>query len=177
MSSALTLARPYARAAFDLAQKAGALAAWSDKLGFAAQMSQAPEVATLVANPRLVSAQRLTLLLPQGEAADSGFASFLNLLADNGRLGVLPQIAALYEQHRADAERTLTVTVRSAAAIDAAQQQRMKAALDKRFQRDVQLSIQIEPELLGGAIIDAGDVVIDGSLRSKLDRLKHGLVA
>lgn len=177
MSSALTLARPYARAAFDLAQKAGALAAWSDKLGFAAQLSQAPAVAALVANPRLSAGQRLALLLPQGEAAESGFANFLSLLADNGRLAVLPQIAELYEQHRADAERTLAVTVRSAAAIDADQLQRMKAALDKRFQRDVQLSIQIEPELLGGAIIDAGDVVIDGSLRHKLDRLKHGLVA
>lgn len=177
MSSALTLARPYARAAFDLAQKAGALAAWSDKLGFAAQLSQAPAVAALVGNPRLSAGERLTLLLPPGEAAESGFANFLSLLADNGRLAVLPQIAELYEQHRADAERTLAVTVRSASAIDADQLQRMKAALDKRFQRDVQLSIHIEPELLGGAIIDAGDVVIDGSLRHKLDRLKHGLVA
>lgn len=177
MSSALTLARPYARAAFELARNGGALAAWSEKLAFSAQLAANPELAELLGNPRLGAAQQLALLLPAGEASDSAYASFLSLLADNSRLVVLPQIVELYEHHRADAEKTLTVNVRSAAAIEAEQQQRLKAALSKRFERDVHLSIHIEPELLGGAIIDAGDVVIDGSLRGKLDRLKTGLVA
>lgn len=175
MSSNLTLARPYARAAFELANRSQSLAAWSTKFGFSAALVAQPEVLDLISNPRMTQEQQVGLLLPQGEPADSSYTAFLGLLADNGRLAVLPQIAALYEQHRAEAERTLTVKLRSAAAVEADQQERLKAALTKRFERAVQLDIQIEPELLGGAIIDAGDVVIDGSLRGKLGRLRAGL--
>ena len=107
----------------------------------------------------------------------TGFGRFLELLAHNGRLAVLPQLAELYEQHRAEAEKTLVVHLRSAAPIEAEQQQRLQEALGRRFERTVQLDIQLDPELLGGAIIDAGDVVIDGSLRGKLARMKSGLAA
>lgn len=177
MSSALTLARPYARAAFELARTAGQLAGWSDLLGVAATLAAEPQVAALASNPKLDTTQQVALFLPPGVAADSTFASFLRLLADNGRLTVLPQIAAFYEVHRAEAERTLKVRVRSAAPIEAAQQDSLKAALARRFERSIELDITLEPELLGGAIIDAGVQVIDGSLRGKLARLQTELAA
>ena len=177
MSSALTLARPYARAAFELAQNSQSLADWSAKLGFSAAFVADPIVADLIGNPRISAAQQIELLLPKGEARDSTYASFITLLSDNGRLTVLPQLLGLFEEHRAEAEKTLVVKLRSAAPVEAEQQQRLRDALTKRFGRTVQLDIHIEPELLGGAIIDSGDVVIDGSLRGKLARLRTGLAA
>lgn len=177
MSSALTLARPYARAAFELARNEQALASWSNWLGFAAQLAAREEVLDLIGNPRVQPAQQLALFLPEGVSADSGYGSFLALLVGNGRLAVLPQIATLFEEHRAEAEQTLLVHVRSAATIEPAQQEGLKAALARRFGRSIQLEIQIDEDLLGGAVIDAGDVVIDGSLRGKLGRLKTGLAA
>jgi F-type H+-transporting ATPase subunit delta len=177
MSSALTLARPYARAAFELARTEQAAAGWSSALAFAAQLAASEEVVDLIGNPRIKPQEQLALFLPDGVAAGSAFGNFLSLLVENGRLSVLPQIAELYEEHRAEAEKTLLVHVRSAAAIEPAQQEGLKAALSRRFDRSIQLEIQIDTDLLGGAIIDAGEVVIDGSLRGKLGRLKAGLAA
>ena len=104
MSNALTLARPYARAAFELAKGEQAAAAWSAKLGFAAQVIAQQEVQALIGSPKLGASDRVSLFLPQGEAADSSFARFLNLLEHNQRLPLLGEIASLYEDLRADDE-------------------------------------------------------------------------
>lgn len=175
MSNALTLARPYARAAFELAKSEGAAAAWSAKLGFAAQVASQSAVQALVGSPKLQAADRVALFLPDGEAADSSFARFLALLESNQRLSLLAEISGLYEELRADDERTLKVRVRSAMAIDPAQQQQLVGALARRFDRAVTLDLVLDPELIGGAVVEAGDVVIDGSLRGKLARLRAEL--
>lgn len=173
MSQALTLARPYARAAFSIARDGGRFADWSAALGLAARVAADPHVAGLLGNPKLVDADAVALLSP--EDADPLFRDFLALLADNRRLVLLPEIAGLYEQLRADAERVVKARVTSATELPAAELEGIRAALKKRFGREVEVESAIDDALIGGAVIDAGDVVIDGSLRGKLERLQAAL--
>lgn len=173
MSQALTLARPYARAAFSAAQDENALAKWSDALGFAAQVAADPRAASLLLNPQLTHAEAVSLLSVDG--AGESFSRFLALLAENRRLAQLPEISGLYEQLKAEAERVVKATVTSAAALPAGELEVLKAALKKRFGREVELSTAVDASLIGGAVIDAGDVVIDGSLKGKLSRLQAAL--
>jgi F-type H+-transporting ATPase subunit delta len=177
MSQALTLARPYARAAFGIARDEAALAPWSQALGFAAQVAVDPRVAHLLGDPKLGNADAAALLSPaDGRDAGASFARFLALLADNRRLALLPEIAGLYEQLRNEAERVVKATVTSATALPASELDGIKAALKRRFGREVEVETAIDPALIGGAVIDAGDVVIDGSLKGKLERLQSALV-
>ncbi len=99
----------------------------------------------------------------------------MQVLAENGRLTVLPEIAALFEELKREAERVLKVNVRSAAPIDQAETAKLKDALKRRFGRDIELEQTIDPSVIGGAVIDAGDVVIDGSVRGRLARLEQAL--
>lgn len=173
MSQALTLARPYARAAFGIARDEGAFAAWSDALGFAARVAADPRVAGILGNPKLSDAEAVALLAPQGAGESVG--RFLALLSDNRRLPLLPEIAGLYEQLRNEAEHVVKATVTSAAALPDAELESIRAALRKRFGCEVELETAIDESLIGGAMIDAGDVVIDGSLKGKLARLEAAL--
>ncbi|MBX3690431.1 F0F1 ATP synthase subunit delta [Dokdonella sp.] len=175
MSSALTLARPYARAAFELARSRSALGEWAGKLAFAAQVAADARVAALFGDPRVAQADLAALVTPADEPADSPFTVFVRLLADNRRLPVLPEIAALFEQLKNEAERTLKVNVRTATPLGSEEAARLKEALKRRFGRDIQIEQSIDPEMLGGAVIDAGDVVIDGSVRGRLARLGQAL--
>ena len=173
MSQALTLARPYARAAFAIARDAGKLPGWSDALGFAARVAADPRVAALLGHPRLGRDDAVALLAIDG--ADAAFADFLGLLFDNRRLQQLPEISGLFEQLRAEAEHVVKATVTSAAELSGEELDKIKAALRKRFGRDVEVSTAVDASLIGGAVIDAGDVVIDGSLKGKLSRLQTAL--
>ena len=173
MSQALTLARPYARAAFSLARDAGALPAWSDALAFAARMAADPQVAALLGNPKLTQADVATLLAPQ--EANETFGNFLGLLFENRRLPLLPEIAGLYDELRFEAERVVKAKVTSAVALPAGELETIKAALKRRFGRDVEVETAVDDSLIGGAVIAAGDVVIDGSIRGKLHRLDAAL--
>jgi F-type H+-transporting ATPase subunit delta len=175
--SASTLARPYAKAAFQIASAAGSLAAWSSKIAQSAALIADPKISALVSSPRLQAAERAQLLLPAGESADSSYAQFLRALAENARLALIADVQSEFELLRADAEKTLKVTVKSALPIDPAQQQQLIDKLSKRFQRQVTLEIVLQPDLIGGAILDAGSVVIDGSLVGKLQRLHSTLAA
>ncbi len=174
MSQALTLARPYARAAFASAREHGRAAAWSEALAFAAQAVAMPDVTALLGDPRLDAATAATLL--QAPSADATFADFLRLLADNRRLALLPEIAGLFEQLRAEAEGRVQARMVAAIAPPAAEIGAVKAALERRFQREVELDVEVDPALIGGAVIQAGDVVIDGSLKGKLARLQTALL-
>ncbi len=173
MSQALTLARPYARAAYAIAREAGAAAQWSDALGFAARVAADPRVHALLGHPHLGRDDAVALLAPEG--APPSFAEFLALLADNRRLPLLAEIAGLYEELRADAERIVKAKVTSAAALPGAELETIRAALKRRFGREVELETAVDEALIGGAVIDAGDVVIDGSVRGKLARLQSAL--
>ena len=174
MSQSLTLARPYARAAFAVARDENAFAAWSDALAVAARIASDPQVSTLLLNPELANAQAVALLQPQG--AGGSFVRFLGVLADAGRLPLLPEVAGMYEQLRAEAEQVVHATITSASDLPAGELDALVAAIKRRFGgREVAVKTAVDPALLGGAVIDVGDEVIDGSLKGKLARLQTAL--
>src|SRR5690606_7102136 len=173
MSQEITLARPYARAAFAIARDRGDLAGWSKALAFSAGVAADPDVAPLLAHPSLADADAVALLAP--ESADEAQRGFLALLADYGRLALLPEISGLYEDLRAAAENVVRATVTSAAELSDDEVAGIRAALERRFGSAVEVERAVDPALIGGAVISAGDVVIDGSLRGKLARLQSAL--
>ncbi|PZU19245.1 MAG: F0F1 ATP synthase subunit delta [Stenotrophomonas sp.] len=173
MSQALTLARPYARAAFAIAREEGKFAPWSDALAFSARVAADPRVSALLSNPQLSRGDAVALLTP--DATSETYGRFLSLLAEGRRLQQLPEISGLFEQLRAEAEHVVKATVTSAAELSGEELDKIKAALRKRFGRDVEVSTAVDASLIGGAVIDAGDVVIDGSLKGKLSRLQTAL--
>ncbi|MGL4834287.1 MAG: F0F1 ATP synthase subunit delta [Shewanella sp.] len=174
MSQAITLARPYARALFMLANETNQLKQISESLSFSAQTAVVPEFAALLGNPRISTEQLLELL--QNPNNNDSLSQFLVVLAENNRLALLPEVSALYEQLRADSELVLKANITSAAPLSEAELAKLVAALKKRFNRDVEVQTAIDESLIGGAIIDTGDLVIDGSVRNKLARLKADLV-
>ena len=177
MSNLATLARPYAKAAFALAQDTQTLARWEDLLGMAAAIASDPTMADVLESPHVSDAQAVKLIAgAAGEALDDRFRGFLGVLADNGRLPLLPEIASLFSRLRAQAERRLQVRVVSAVPLDEEQSGRLREALARRFDCEIELDNEIDQGVIGGAVIYAGDEVIDGSLRGRLQKLSSSLV-
>ena len=176
MADRATIARPYARAAFAHAQASKDLAGWSKLLGAAAQGAADPGVARLIGNPHVTGEELVELLGGLSkQAAGEGGRNFLKALAENRRLALLPEIAAQFERLRADVEGLVDVTVIAAREIAAPQRKKLEAALAKRLGREVRMHTRIDESLLGGAIVQAGDLVIDGSLKGRLERLGSAL--
>jgi F-type H+-transporting ATPase subunit delta len=172
MSDTTTQARPYARAVFKLAQEQGDLKGWSGRLGLMALVAADPTMLALVQSPRVNAAQLAELFAGIcGKELGGEGQNLVRLLADNDRLAALPEIAALYEIDRAEAEGTVEAELVSAQPVDEAQQNKIRDALKARLNREVSLTSRIDPELLGGAVIRAGDMVIDGSVRGRLNKL------
>jgi F-type H+-transporting ATPase subunit delta len=167
-----SIARPYALAAFDYARDKQQLPAWKSFLESAATVAQDPSVARLVANPETASATLFDLF--HGVLAsllDSERKNFLLLLAQNKRLIVLPDVVKSFNTYYAAYEKISTVRVVTAIKIDEDFRQKLAQALTKRVMREVTLACEVDPAILGGAIIHIGDRVIDGSIRGKLTRL------
>jgi F-type H+-transporting ATPase subunit delta len=178
MADKTTIARPYAKAAFAEARADSMLSAWSAALHTAAAVVADPHMQSLLGDPHVTPAQLAKLVL---DIAGSGLGehgrNFVQTLAEARRLNCLPEIAALFDQYKDDAEGIADVTVASAAPLDATQQQALAAALARRLKREVRLHCVIEPDLIGGAVVRSGDLVIDGSVRGRLERIAHELVA
>jgi F-type H+-transporting ATPase subunit delta len=182
-----TIARPYARAAFELANEAKDLTAWSEALNVAQDILADGQAENFLSNPSLSKEQKLEFLNDVfGDVGGKGLVlagsnehgtNFLKLLLEYGRVAVLPEIAGHFEALKAEIENTVDVTVTSAAPLSAEQQKSVAAALKERLGRDVTLSTEIDENLIGGAVIRAGDVVIDGSLRTRLEGLSNALIA
>ena len=180
-----TVARPYAPAAFEVAQENNALAELSASLSAAKVLLEDGQVVEFLAAPSLTDEERLEFLqglfakaVGEGSVfagADKHGTNFLRLLLENGRVVALPEIAEQFEALRAKVENTVDAVITSAAPLSDAQQQQMAATLRERFGRDVNISTEIDENLIGGAVIRAGDVVIDGSLRARLDGLANAL--
>jgi F-type H+-transporting ATPase subunit delta len=166
------LARPYARAVFQLAEEQSALAEWADTLDLLGQVAADERVARILRSPRASAEERVKLMRALvGDRLDERGDNFIRLLAHNGRLPLLPEIRAQFEALRAEAEGRIDASVVSANKLDKAQQERIAKALGKRLDREVRLECTVDESLLGGAVIRAGDMVIDGSLRGRLRRL------
>jgi F-type H+-transporting ATPase subunit delta len=180
-----TVARPYAQAAFDVAQETNALAELSESFAAAKAIMADGQVADFMSRPKLTDEQRLGFL--QGlfatvVADGSVFAggsehgtNFLKLLLENDRVAVLPEIADQFEALKADVENTVDAVITSASPLSTAQQQEMAAALKRKLGREIRVSTELDENLIGGAVIRAGDVVIDGSLRARLSGLANAL--
>lgn len=167
-----TLARPYAEAVFRLARERKSLGPWSEMLKLAAAVARDPQMNRLIDNPRVPRERFVEFFLDVcGKKLDPDGANFIRLLTENRRIQLLPEIAALYETLRAEAETRVEAEVVSAAAVSAEQLQTIAAALKKRLGRDVSLATRLDPSLVGGIVIRAGDLVIDGSVRGKLGAL------
>jgi F-type H+-transporting ATPase subunit delta len=176
MINTQTLARPYAKAAFEFASKAGRVDAWSGMLGLAAVAVEVPNVAEQLKNPRLTSESKVQMLVKLfSNDVDEAFRNFVTTLGDNDRLDVLPMIRELFEELKAEAEKTLDVEVQTAYELTPAQLQTLAAALSKRLDRTVNPQQVVNPALIGGVVIRAGDVVVDGSVRGKLSQLAESL--
>jgi F-type H+-transporting ATPase subunit delta len=173
-----TIARPYAKAAFEYARDANAFAEWSQGLKVAAEIVADPHVAPLTKNPQWSAADLVSLITDVAAAKlNAGMQNFVRVLAENHRLLLLPEIAAHYEVLRSAVENTLDVEVVSAVALDAAQQEKLKVALSTRLKRRVRMRNVVDSTLLGGALVRAGDLVIDGSLKGRLERLATELAS
>jgi len=175
MAELATIARPYARAAFEYARAGNALGAWSKFLAAAGVAVADPHLAGLIDDPAL-SADRLADLIASVVAASriklgDPEKNFLKLVAEAHRLPALPDVVIQYEQLKADAERAIDVEVASAMALTATQKERLSEALARRLNRTVRIKETVDPELLGGAVVRAGDLVIDGSLRSRVEQM------
>jgi len=176
MSSLATLARPYAKAAFELARDEQALARWDDMLGLASTIVADESMAKLLESPEVGESEAAAIIFEvAGDLLDGRFRDYLSVLAGNGRLALLPQIAGLYRQLREEAEKRLSVRVVSAIPLDESQASRMKEALARRFDCEIELENEIDAKVIGGAVVYAGDQVIDGSLRGRLQKLSNSL--
>jgi F-type H+-transporting ATPase subunit delta len=167
-----TIARPYAKAAFEYARDSHAFAGWSEGLKSAAEIVADPQVAALTKDPQWSQADLVSIITDvAGPKLNAGMQNFVRVLAENHRLLLLPEIAAHYEELRSEVENTIDVEVTSAVALDAAQTEKLKLALGTRLKRQVRMQNSVDAALLGGAVVRAGDLVIDGSLKGRLQRL------
>ena len=178
MADKITIARPYAKAAFEEARDRKRLGPWSEALRTAAAVVSDPRVESLLGNPR-VTPEELAALVGDtaGPQLDEEGRNFVRALADNRRLSLLPEISALFDELKGEAEGVVDVTVTSAAPLDDSQRGKLAAALERRLGRSVHLQCATDPTLIGGAVVRAGDMVIDGSLRGRLERIAYELTA
>jgi F-type H+-transporting ATPase subunit delta len=178
MAERTTTARPYAKAIFALAKQGNTLGTTSASLLRAAEVVADPRVHTLLGSPHVTAAQLAEFVTGVvGGGLDEHGRNFIALLAQNRRLGFLPEIAALFEQMKADVENAVDVEVTSATALNSDQESRYVAALQKKLGRSVRLHTKVDGTLLGGAVLKAGDLVIDGSIKGRLERLATELTA
>lgn len=172
MAEKATIARPYAKAAFEYARAANALALWSHGLALAAEVVADPRVAALTKDPHLTALDLVSLITEiEDPKPDPGIRNFVHVLAENRRLLLLPEIAAHFEALRSEVENTVDVEVVSAVVLDAAQKEKLSQVLSTRLKRQVRMQTSVDAALIGGAVVRAGDLVIDGSLKGRLERL------
>jgi F-type H+-transporting ATPase subunit delta len=176
MAELSTLARPYARAAFEYAVEAGALENWSEVLNTLADVVEHPTVERLLSSPHYtIEQQAETLLDLCGEGLDDKSRNLVRLLAENRRLPLLPEISEQFHRLKVEREKTVDVELHVASEIDDSQRDKLVEALGKRLDRKVNVSVRIDKSLLGGVLVRAGDAVIDGTIRGRLNKLAEAL--
>jgi F-type H+-transporting ATPase subunit delta len=177
MAEKNTIARPYAQAAFEIAQADNDLKQWSDMLQLLAAVVSDDLMQSIIGNASIEINKVVDILLGvSGDQLTDKGKNFVKVLAESRRLTVLPEIAALYEAQRAEAEKTIEAEVASAFPLSDAQQQQIAAALKKRLGREVNLVARTDESIVGGAIVRAGDLVIDGSITGQLEKLAANLM-
>ncbi|MGK0440729.1 MAG: F-type H+-transporting ATPase subunit delta [Pseudohongiellaceae bacterium] len=178
MAELSTLARPYAKAAFEFADSVNELAEWSTQLATAAAVAQAENITKVLTSPSLTTDQQAqTFIDVCGDALNGKAKNFIRVLADNKRLALLAEISALYEGFKANREKSVDVEIATAFELDADIQDQLAKALSSKLKREVKVQTTINKDLLGGVVIRAADVVIDGSVRGRLAKLGEAMKA
>ena len=176
MAELSTLARPYAKAAFEYALDKNGLDQWSSQLATAAAVAADEGMNVVLSNPSLTAAQQAqTLSDVCGDAVSAEVRNFIAILASNKRLALLPEISALFAQYKANQEKTVDVEVVSAFDLADSARDRLAEVLGRKLERQVNVRTSTDSNLLGGVLIRAGDLVIDGSVRGKLDKLAEAM--
>ncbi len=176
MAEVSTLARPYARAAFEFARDVKALDRWSNMLTTAAAVAGTAVVQALFSSPSYtleVKGERFVEIC--GDDLDNKVNNFVRCMAKNGRLPLLLEVQRQFEMFKANHERSIVVEVTSAYDITPDQQNKLVAALKLKLDREVNLQHSVDNTLVGGAVIRAGDIVIDGSIRGRLAKLAESM--
>jgi len=178
MSEQITIARPYAEAAFSLAREQNALPRWSEMLGVLSSVASDPTVHAALDNPKLDNAAKESLLLSLcGDALDAEGRSFVRVLLESDRIAVLPDIKGLFDTLKDGAEGVARAQIVSAFPVEEAQLAALKTALEKRFGRRIEATVSVDPQLIGGARVTVGDTVIDASVRGELQAMSSQLRA
>jgi len=176
MAELSTLARPYAKAAFEYAREHDALAQWSGQLGIAAAVTMVEGMDKVLDNPSITDEQQAqTLNDVCGDATGAKVKNFVSILASNKRLSLLPEIYAQFELLKSNLEKSVDVEVVSAFDLDDATAAKLAAVLGKKLEREVKVSTSTDNDLIGGVLIRAGDLVIDGSVRGRLNKLAEAM--
>ncbi|MFT5503025.1 MAG: F-type H+-transporting ATPase subunit delta [Gammaproteobacteria bacterium] len=179
MSDFETTARPYARAIFELANESSSLEAWADSMQAASEIASDEDMHALFKLPAMLASEKAEVFLSvfEGVVGDASgeFKSLINLLAENGRLEAIVSICEIFETLKQDAEGKIDVQVTSAQELTDTQRSEITESLAKRLGKQVSLTTNIDESLIAGAIIHAGDLVIDGSARGRLDKLSTAL--
>ena len=178
MSDLTNVARPYAQAVFELARDGGNYAAWGDQLELLAAVAGNASVVELLKSPAFTSDQQVKLLLDVcGEKLSADGINLVKLLVNNDRVDALPEIATVYAEKRAEAESIIEADMITATPIDESQREAFSSALQSRLGRSVKLNFEVDEDLIGGAVIRAGDWVVDGSVRAQLEQLVGAVAA
>lgn len=176
MAEAVTIARPYAVAVFRLAKEKSALAKWSEMLGFASAVAADAQMAAIIEDPKLASADIERIFLSVcGDKLDASGQNLIKLLVEYGRLALLPEVTSSYEELKAQDEGTLDAEITAAAKIDDAQVKTLVNQLQTKFGKKVEATVTVDPEIIGGIKIVVGDTVIDASVRGRLQELAYTL--
>ena len=175
MSEVTTIARPYAKAAFDFAVEQKAVDSWLSMLLFAAEVSKDDTVQQLIHSS--MAPEQLAQLFNQicGEQLNEQGQNLIRVMAENGRLSVLPAVVAEFSALTAELDKDLEAQITSATALSEAEKAKIQKSLEARYQRTVRLTCQLDPSLMAGLVIKIGDDIIDASVRSKLNRLAEAL--
>lgn len=175
MAENITLARPYADAAFQLARATNALGPWQQALDRMAAVAADAQMVECISNPRLLPAQVSQLFLDVAGSVSAEQQNFVRLLVDNDRLQVLPEIRDLYVELKNGQEGVQEADIASAFPLDDATLKNLVAELEARFKCRIQATVSLDPELIGGVRIAVGDQVIDASVRGKLAAMATAL--
>lgn len=175
MSEMITVARPYAKAAFEFAVEQDALESWHEMLIFAAQVAQNDDMKGFLSGSQSADKMADVFIQVCGEQVSGNAHNLIKIMAENGRLTTLSAVAELFTEMVADYRREITVDVVSGAKLNEEQKMQLNAALDRRLKRKIKLNCSVDASLVGGLVIKADDIIIDGTLRSKLNRLSDAL--
>jgi F-type H+-transporting ATPase subunit delta len=176
MAEPITIARPYAEAVFALAKERGELPKWSQMLALIVGVYRDEQMQAAIANPKLTIADIEKLMLAIcGEKIDSAAHNLIQVLARNGRLALLPEIRELYERLKAEDEGVIEARISSAFPLDSEQLAQVVSLLSKRYQKNVNPSVSVDPELIGGVRVQVGDKVWDASVRGRLQNMAAAL--